>query len=384
SAKLLFGRRPFGNLIFSGTIKVAQEQPLTEIKREFCAKPQITQYGGRRLVTMIPGDGIGPEIMRYIQEVFSHAGVPVDFEVINVNSSGPNEEINNAISSLRKNGTGIKGSIETNHDLPPNYKSKNVLLRTNLDLFANLVHHRNFPGLPSKLGAIDIVVIRENTEGEYSNLEHENVPGVVECLKIITRHNSLRIARYAFDYARKHGRKKVTAVHKANIMKLGDGLFLDCCKKVASDYPDIAYEQMIVDNTAMQLVDDPAQFDVMVMPNLYGNIVNNICTGLVGGPGLVPGANYGHKYSLFEAGARHSGKSIANRNLANPTAMLLASCLMLDHLELKEYAWLIRNAAIKSIGDLKIQTVDLGGSASTTDVIHSVLNQIDVAIGRKP
>ncbi|KAG2456134.1 IDH3G dehydrogenase, partial [Polypterus senegalus] len=226
------------------------------------------------------------------------------------------------------------GNIETNHTMPPSHKSRNNLLRTSLDLYSNVIHCRSMPGLQTRHKDIDIIIIRENTEGEYSSLEHESVPGVVESLKIITKSNSLRIAEYAFKLAREQGRKKVTAVHKANIMKLGDGLFLQCCKEVAAGYPDITFENMIVDNTTMQLVSRPNQFDVMVMPNLYGNVVSNVCAGLVGGPGLVPGANYGRDYAVFETATRNTGKSIAGKNIANPTAMLLASCMMLDHLRL--------------------------------------------------
>ncbi|ROL53258.1 Isocitrate dehydrogenase [NAD] subunit gamma, mitochondrial, partial [Anabarilius grahami] len=223
--------------------------------------------------------------------------VPVDFAVVRVDSAASSEDdINNAVTAIKRNGVALKGNLETNHNLPPSHKSRNNLLRTSLDLYANVMHCQFLPGVPSHHKDIDVIIIRENTEGEYSSLEHENVPGVVECLKIITRVNSLRIAEYAFNLAREEGRCKVTAVHKANIMKLGDGLFLQCCKEVAAGYPDITFDDMIVDNTTMQMVSKPQQFDVMVMPNLYGNV-------------------------------------IANKNIANPTATLLASCVMLDHLK---------------------------------------------------
>uniref|UniRef100_A0A3B4DW70 Isocitrate dehydrogenase [NAD] subunit, mitochondrial n=1 Tax=Pygocentrus nattereri TaxID=42514 RepID=A0A3B4DW70_PYGNA len=295
--------------------------------------PPPAKYGGRHTVTLIPGDGIGPELLNHAQELFRFCCVPVDFEVVNVDSSLTSEdEINNAVTAIRRNGVALKGNIETNHNLPPSHKSRNNLLRTSLDLYANVMHCQTLPGVQTRHKDIDIIIIRENTEGEYSSLEHENVPGVVESLKIITRVNSLRIAEYAFRQAREKGRRRVTAVHKANIMKLGDGLFLQCCKEVAAGYPDITFDNMIVDNTTMQLVSKPQQFDVMVMPNLYGNVVSNVCAGLVGGPGLVPGANYGKDYAVFETATRNTGKSIANKNIANPTATLLASCLMLDHL----------------------------------------------------
>ncbi|CAH1265116.1 IDH3B [Branchiostoma lanceolatum] len=321
-----------------------------------------SKYGGRYTVTMIPGDGIGPELMGHVKDIFRYAGVPVDFEEVQITSQeGDEEAIENAITAIKRNGVALKGGLRTLH-LDPSYgvaRSRNVAVRVRLDLFANVLRCKTFPGLPSRHGDIDIVIIRENTEGEYTSLEHENVPGVVESLKIITAKSSERIARYAFEYAQRHGRKKVTAVHKANIMKMGDGLFLECCRKMSEEFPDIEYESMIIDNCSMQMVSRPQQFDVMmmpnlygniiskigdvmvsrpqqfdvmVMPNLYGNIISNIGAGLVGGPGLVPGENIGEEYAVFETATRNTGKSIAGQNVANPTAMLLASALMLEHL----------------------------------------------------
>ncbi|XP_046890227.1 isocitrate dehydrogenase [NAD] subunit gamma, mitochondrial-like isoform X1 [Hypomesus transpacificus] len=346
-------------------------------KSSYTAIPPPARYGGRHMVTLIPGDGIGPELLNHVQELFRFCCVPVDFEVVNVDSSMTSEDdINAAITAIRRNGVALKGNIETNHNLPPSYKSRNNLLRTSLDLYANMMHCQSLPGVRSRHRNIDIIIIRENTEGEYSSLEHESVPGVVECLKIITRTRSLRIADYAFRLAREKGRHRVTAVHKANIMKLGDGLFLQCCKEVAAGYPDITFDSMIVDNTTMQMVSKPQQFDVMVMPNLYGNVVSNVCAGLVGGPGLVPGANYGQNYAVFETGTRNTGKSIAKRNLANPTAMLLASCLLLDHLRLHAYASMIRRAVISTLTETRLHTADLGGQGSTSDVLQSIRTEI--------
>ncbi|XP_041655193.1 isocitrate dehydrogenase [NAD] subunit gamma, mitochondrial-like isoform X2 [Cheilinus undulatus] len=346
-------------------------------KSTYTTIPPPARYGGRHTVTLIPGDGIGPELAHHVRELFRFCCVPVDFEIANVDSTMASEDdINSAIVSIRRNGVALKGNIETNHNLPPSYKSRNNLLRTTLDLYANVMHCQSLPGVMTRHRNIDIMIIRENTEGEYSSLEHENVPGVVECLKIITKTKSLRIADYAFRTARAKGRRRVTAVHKANIMKLGDGLFLECCKEVASGYPEISFDSMIVDNTSMQLVSRPQQFDVMVMPNLYGNIVSNVCAGLVGGPGLVPGANYGEDYAVFETGTRNTGKSIANRNTANPTAMLLASCLLLDHLKLHAYASMIRRAIISTVTETRLHTADLGGQGSTSDVVQSIMNAI--------
>uniref|UniRef100_A0A0K8S013 Isocitrate dehydrogenase [NAD] subunit, mitochondrial n=1 Tax=Crotalus horridus TaxID=35024 RepID=A0A0K8S013_CROHD len=355
-------------------------QTITDGKRRNIASqqsiPPPAKYGGRHTVTMIPGDGIGPELMLHVKELFRHACVPVDFEEVLVSSEASESDIQNALMAIRRNRVALKGNIETNHNLPPSHKSRNNILRTNLDLFANVIHCKSLPGVATRHHDIDILIVRENTEGEYSSLEHESVSGVVESLKIITKTKSLRIAEYAFRLAHEAGRKKVTAVHKANIMKLGDGLFLQCCKEVAAGYPNITFESMIVDNTTMQLVSRPQQFDVMVMPNLYGNIVNNVCAGLVGGPGLVPGANYGHAYAVFETATRNTGKSIAGKNIANPTAMLLASCMMLDHLRLHSYASVIRKAVLTSMDDVETHTPDIGGQGTTSVAVQSIMKQI--------
>uniref|UniRef100_A0ABM5FQ46 Isocitrate dehydrogenase [NAD] subunit, mitochondrial n=1 Tax=Pogona vitticeps TaxID=103695 RepID=A0ABM5FQ46_9SAUR len=358
-------------------------QPLADGNRRNVASQQIipppAKYGGRHTVTMIPGDGIGPELMLHVKELFRHACVPVDFEEVLVSSEACEEDIKNALMAIRRNRVALKGNIETNHNLPPSHKSRNNILRTNLDLFANVIHCKSLPGVATRHHNIDILIVRENTEGEYSSLEHESVSGVVESLKIITKVKSLRIAEYAFKLAHEAGRKKVTAVHKANIMKLGDGLFLQCCKEVAAGYPNITFESMIVDNTTMQLVSRPQQFDVMVMPNLYGNIVNNVCAGLVGGPGLVPGANYGRDYAVFETATRNTGKSIAGKNIANPTAMLLAGCMMLDHLKLHSHASVIRKAVLASMDDPDTHTPDIGGQGTTSAAVQSILKQIGKA-----
>ncbi|XP_030210106.1 isocitrate dehydrogenase [NAD] subunit gamma, mitochondrial isoform X2 [Gadus morhua] len=350
---------------------------LTSRRERSSAAPLPAKYGGRHTVTLIPGDGIGPELLNHVREVFRFSCVPVDFEVVNVNSAMTSEDdINNAITAIRRNGVALKGNIETNHTMPPSVKSRNNLLRTSLDLYANVMHCQSLPGVQTRHKDIDILIVRENTEGEYSSLEHESVTGVVESLKIITRTNSLRIADYAFKLAREKGRRRVTAVHKANIMKLGDGLFLQCCREVASGYPDLQFDAMIVDNTTMQLVSNPEQFDVMVMPNLYGNVVSNVCAGLVGGPGLVPGANYGKDYAVFETATRNTGKSIAGRNIANPTAMLLASCMMLDHLKLYEYASLLRTAILTCMNETRLHTADIGGQGTTSEVVQSIMKLI--------
>lgn len=353
-----------------------------EAPRRSISSPPSAKYGGRHTVTMIPGDGIGPELMLHVKSVFRHACVPVDFEEVHVSSNADEEDIRNAIMAIRRNRVALKGNIETNHNLPPSHKSRNNILRTSLDLYANVIHCKSLPGVVTRHKDIDILIVRENTEGEYSSLEHESVAGVVESLKIITKAKSLRIAEYAFKLAQESGRKKVTAVHKANIMKLGDGLFLQCCREVAARYPQITFDSMIVDNTTMQLVSRPQQFDVMVMPNLYGNIVNNVCAGLVGGPGLVAGANYGHVYAVFETATRNTGKSIANKNIANPTATLLASCMMLDHLKLHSYATSIRKAVLASMDNENMHTPDIGGQGTTSQAIQDIIRHIRIINGR--
>ncbi|XP_033120021.1 isocitrate dehydrogenase [NAD] subunit gamma, mitochondrial-like isoform X2 [Anneissia japonica] len=349
-------------------------------KRCASTMPTAAKYGGRHTVTLIPGDGIGPELMVHVKDVFRYAGAPIDFEEFLLSGEREDaESVEQAIIAVKRNGVALKGNVHTNLDtLQINDKSDNVTLRKNLDLFANVIHCKSYPGIKTRHDDIDIVVIRENTEGEYSSLEHENVDGVVESLKIITHAKSKRIAEYAFDYARSNGRKKVTAVHKANIMKLGDGLFLQTCRDVASANPDIEFEDMIVDNCCMQMVSNPSQFDVMVMPNLYGNIVGNIGAGLVGGPGIVPGQNLGDRYSVFETATRNTGKTIAGLNMANPTAMLLASCQMLDHLNLNQHAALIRNSVMETLTKKENHTPDLGGQATTREVIQSIIDQIEL------
>lgn len=266
------------------------------------SKNQFARYGGRHTVTALPGDGIGPEMIDIVRKIFAFANVPVDFEECQLDSkpSSPESDLDYAIMSIQRNGVAIKGNIETKYD-DPIFKSRNVELRRRLDLFANVLHCVSIPTIPTRHKGINIVMIRENTEGEYSGHEHETVHGVVESLKICTREKLERISRFAFDYAIAHNRKKVTAVHKANIQKLADGLFLKVVGEIAEkEYPSITFDSMIVDNASMQLVSRPQQFDIMLMPNLYGNIISNIACGLVGGPGLVSGMNIGDKYAVFE------------------------------------------------------------------------------------
>uniref|UniRef100_H0WCL1 Isocitrate dehydrogenase [NAD] subunit gamma, mitochondrial-like n=1 Tax=Cavia porcellus TaxID=10141 RepID=H0WCL1_CAVPO len=336
--------------------------------------PPPAKYVGRHTVTMIPGDDIGPELMMHVKSVFRCARVPVDFEEVRVTTTSGEEEIHNAIMAVHRNSVALKGSIKTDHTKPPSHKSYNNLLITTLDLYANVTHFKNLPNVDTHHQGIDILVIRDNTEGEYSDLEHESVKGVIESLKIITKAKSLRIAEYAFQLAQNMGRRKVTAVHKANIMKLGDGLFLECCREVASHYPQVALETMVVDNATMQLVTWPQQFDVMLMPNLYGNVVTNICTGLVG-----DSANYGCLCAVFETAARQLNKNPADWNWVNPTALLLASCIMLDYLRLHSHAATIRAAVLASLGNKNIQTPDIGGQGSMMEIMRHIIDHIRYA-----
>ncbi|KAH6941203.1 hypothetical protein HPB50_014901 [Hyalomma asiaticum] len=337
---------------------------------------KTTKYGGRFFVTMLPGHGIGPEMMNHVENVFFHGKVPVDFEkVIVATDTEDASSMDYAITSIRRTGVAIKGNVET-RSYSPNVEPRNLVLRNRLGLYVNVVHCRNHPAIKTRHPNVDVVIIRQNTEGEYSCLEHEVTPGVVESLKIITHTKSEQIARYGFEYARTHRRKKVTVVHKANIMKLSDGLFLDTCRRVARDYPDIEMNDMIVDNCSMQLVSNPSQFDVVLVPNLYGNIVVNLTCGLVGGAGVTSGRNYGDEYAVFETATRNTGTPLVGKNLANPVATLYAAVDMLKHLGLMSHAYVIRDAILKTINVHQVHTRDIGGSATTTEVVESIVEEV--------
>jgi isocitrate dehydrogenase (NAD+) len=286
--------------------------------------------------------------------------------------------IDDVIDSIsRNNHVALKGVIQ--EGLGGENQGLNMQLRRRLDLFANVVHIKSLEGIATRhKKPLDFVIVREQTEGEYSSLEHELVPGVIESLKITTRPKCERIAKFAFDYATKHNRRKVTCVHKANIMKLGDGLFLNICKEMSKLYPKIEFEAMIIDNTCMQLVNRPEQFDVVVLPNLYGNIVDNLASGLVGGAGVVPGQSVGSDYVIFEPGSRHSFKEAFGRQIANPTAMILSCSNLLKHLHLNDYGRALRSAVEKVIRDGKVKTRDLGGYATTGDFAYAVIDNFEL------
>lgn len=331
------------------------------------------EYGGRFNVTLIPGDGIGEEITNSVVEIFKAQRVPIDWELIRGGEG--HDLVNEAVASLKRNKVGLKGIFHTSNDIGKN--SFNVALRKQLDIYASLTLIKNIPGIHTKLQDIDIALIRENTEGEYSGLEHQSVPGVVESLKIITKFKSERIAKFAFDFALKNDRKKVTAVHKANIMKLGDGLFRSTVQEVGKDYEGIEVDTIIVDNASMQAVSRPQQFDVLVTPNLYGSILSNIGAALIGGPGLVPGANFGREHAVFEPGCRHVGLDIQGKHVANPTAMILSATLLLRHLGLDAKADRISQAVYDVLKDGKVRTPDIGGTSTTEDFTNAVLNKLD-------
>jgi isocitrate dehydrogenase (NAD+) len=328
-------------------------------------------------ITLIAGDGIGPEITSAVVKILETAGLDVDWEphlagVAALEKHGtalPTE----LLDSIVRNRVALKGPLTT--PVGGGFASVNVGLRKALELFANLRPVWNIPAVPSRYQGVNLVIVRENTEDLYSGLEHEVVPGVVESLKIITSEASTRIAQFAFDYARRHGRKRVTAVHKANIMKMGDGLFLKCVQKVAADYPDIAQDDRIVDAACMHLVMRPEQFDVLLLPNLYGDIVSDLCAGLVGGLGVVPAANLGTDVGVFEA-VHGSAPDIAGRNLANPMALLLSSLLMLRHIGEGPMADRIMKALGMVLADDGVRTRDLGGSATTTEFAEAICRRL--------
>ncbi|XP_049883873.1 isocitrate dehydrogenase [NAD] subunit gamma, mitochondrial [Pectinophora gossypiella] len=333
-------------------------------------------YGGRHAVTMLPGGGIGPECMGYVKDIFKYIGAPVDFEWVNIDPNVDNDEdVQYAITTIKRNGVGLKGNIETKSEAAY-VTSRNVALRNELDMYAYVLNCKSYPGVKTRHNNIDVIIIRQNTEGEYAMLEHESVQGVVESMKVVTDSNSERVARFAFEFAKRNNRKKVTTVHKANIMKLSDGLFLETSRRVAAEYPDIEHNDMIIDNCCMQLVANPHQFDVMLMTNLYGSIVSNVVCGLLGGAGLLSGRNYGDHYAVFEPGTRNTGTAIAGKNIANPVAMINASVDMLEHLGHFFHADLISRAVHKTINIDKVMTPDLGGTASSTDVVNAIIGNI--------
>jgi isocitrate dehydrogenase (NAD+) len=328
-------------------------------------------------ITLIAGDGIGPEVTAAVVTILEAAGLKADWDahlagVLALERHG--ETLPAALlDSIRRNKVALKGPVTT--PVGGGFTSVNVGLRKALDLFANLRPVWNIPSVPSRYEGVDLVIVRENTEDLYAGLEHEVIPGVVESLKIITAAASTRIARFAFDYAQRHGRKRVTAVHKANIMKMSDGLFLSSARAVAGGYPSIVFDDRIVDAACMQLVMNPAQFDVLLLPNLYGDIVSDLCAGLVGGLGVVPGANLGTEIGVFEA-VHGSAPDIAGKGVANPMALLGSALLMLRHIDEGGIADRISRALRDVLAEGTIRTRDLGGTASTIEFTNAICRRL--------
>jgi isocitrate dehydrogenase (NAD+) len=326
-------------------------------------------------VTLIPGDGIGPEITAATTQVIEAAGAKIAWDR-QLGGKAAVEACNDPIpesllNSIKRNRVALKGPLETSVGV--GYRSVNVTLRKYFDLYANLRPVKSLPGVKSTFSGVDIVVVRENTEDLYSGIEHQVAPGVVESVKVITARASRRIAEFAFAYAKREGRKTVTAIHKANIMKLSDGLFLACARQVASKHPKIKYKELIVDNACMQLVLRPQDFDVLLLENLYGDIVSDLCAGLVGGLGLVPGANLGKRVAIFEA-VHGTAPDIAGQNRANPLALLFSGIMMLRHLAQDRPANRIERAVARLLEEGKVLTRDLGGRATTTQITERLVS----------
>ncbi|KAI1737288.1 isocitrate dehydrogenase subunit 1 [Xylaria scruposa] len=364
----------------------SRQQHLQNATRSFATVEsdifQPTKFGGKYTVTLIPGDGIGAEVAESVKTIFKADSVPIDWEQVDASGvdsgvPGSTEEVfRESVASLKRNKLGLKGILHTPISRS-GHQSFNVAMRQELDIYASVSLIKNIPGYNTRHKDVDLVIIRENTEGEYSGLEHQSVPGVVESLKIITRLKSERIAKFAFAFALANNRKKVTCIHKANIMKLADGLFRRTVQNVAQDYPTIEVNDMIVDNASMQAVSKPQQFDVMVMPNLYGGILSNIGAALVGGPGIVPGCNMGRDVAVFEPGCRHVGLDIKGKDQANPTALLLSGTMLLRHLGLDDHANRISRAVYGVIADGKYRTRDMGGDSSTHEFTRAILDKMD-------
>jgi isocitrate dehydrogenase (NAD+) len=331
----------------------------------------------KHTITLIPGDGIGPEVASNVVRIIEASGVEITWETHYAGAQAlekfgdtlPQE----LLDSVIRNGVALKGPITT--PVGRGFTSVNVGLRKALDLYANVRPVRALPNVPCRYPELDLVIVRENTESLYSGIEHVVVPGVVESIKIITEKASTRVALFAFEYARREGRKKITAMHKANIMKLSDGLFLDCFRKVAAKYPEIEADDKIIDNACMQLVMRPQQFDMMLLENLYGDIVSDLCAGLVGGLGLVPGANIGERGAVFES-VHGSAPDIAGQGIANPTALLQSGILMLRYLGERDAASKIETAMFKVFEEGKVRTRDIGGTAKTREFADAIISKL--------
>lgn len=325
-----------------------------------------------RKVTLIPGDGIGPEISESVIKVFKSAGIPIEWETHNVDASGLTDEM---AASLHRNKVGLKGPLGT--PIGKGHRSLNLMVRQHFGLYANIRPAVSIPGVPAPFSDVNTVVVRENTQGEYSGIEHMVTDGVAQSMKVITEAASRKISHFAFQYAESQGRKRVTAVHKANIMKKSDGLFLSTCREVSYRYPHIKYEEVNLANVCMGLAMDPNQYDVMVLPNLYGDVVSDLCSGLVGGLGVTPSGNIGDGLAVFEA-VHGTAPDIAGQNKANPTALLLSGVMMLHHMKWPHHATRIEKAIHSVLKHKEKVTGDLGGSATTEQFTNAIID----ALGR--
>ncbi|XP_057659266.1 probable isocitrate dehydrogenase [NAD] subunit alpha, mitochondrial isoform X1 [Diorhabda carinulata] len=327
--------------------------------------------------TIIPGDGIGPEISAAVQKIFQAANVPIEWESVDVTPvRGPDGKFGipqAAIDSVNRNKIGLKGPLMT--PVGKGHRSLNLALRKEFNLYANVRPCRSLEGYKTLYDHVDVVTIRENTEGEYSGIEHEIVDGVVQSIKLITEDASRRVAEFAFQYAKDNNRKKVTAVHKANIMRMSDGLFLRCCREMAKKYPEVKFEEKYLDTVCLNMVQDPTQYDVLVMPNLYGDILSDMCAGLVGGLGLTPSGNIGMNGALFES-VHGTAPDIAGQDKANPTALLLSAVMMLRYMGLNSHASKIETACFETIKEAKYLTGDLGGKAKCSEFTNSICEKI--------
>lgn len=328
-------------------------------------------------ITLIPGDGIGPEVMKAALMVIEECGLKINWD-INMAGEEAIKHYNNplpnfVIDSIKKNKFALKGPVTT--PIGTGFRSINVTLRQELKLYSNIRPVKSYNGIKTRFSGVDLIIVRENTEDLYMGIEHMVGENAAESIKIITREASERIVRKAFQLAVSEGRKKVTAVHKANIMKCTDGLFLSCARKVAKEYNDVIFEEMIVDAMSMKLVQNPEKYDVLVMPNLYGDILSDMAAGLVGGLGVVPGANLGDNIGVFEA-IHGSAPDIAGKNLANPTAAILSGAMLLKYIGEYDAAEVIESATAKVLMEGKVLTRDLGGTASTLEYTKEILNFI--------
>lgn len=330
-------------------------------------------------ICLLPGDGIGPEVTKAAQDVLAAAGAPIEWVHCDAGAEyceKTGELLPQAtLDAIEKHKIAFKGPLTT--PIGKGFRSVNVSLRKIFKLYASVRPVRNLDGIKTRFENVDLVVMRENTEGLYAGLEHQITEGVTESIKICTREASERIARYAFEYAKEKGRKKVTAFHKANIMKLTDGLFIQCAQEVSQDYPEIEYNELIIDNACMQMVKDPTQFDVLLMENLYGDVVSDLCSGLVGGLGVVPGANIGQEYAIFES-VHGSAPDIAGLGVANPLACIMSSVMMLRHLGEDACADRIRDAYNKVLAssDPSVKTKDIGGTGNTQSFVKALKDQL--------